>query len=193
MRTCHKSKNVNNKTGLCPACETTIFESQKRQDNQNRQSLARASVQDQHRDMSSPPQIQASVEGTGLVSAEPSNIPTVDIASLQRTYGEMVNSGDQPRFQTEMFAMMLNIVANNKSIDSVVQDVSDNRERIRELEAKVGGPLEVSEKLGLAVKNLPLPREGCSELDNVKEALAEIRAPGVNTYTDVVAAQSSPV
>ena len=61
-------------------------------------------------------------------------------------------------------------------------------EKDRELEAKVGGPLEVSEKLGLAVKNLPLPREGCSELDNVKEALAEMRAPGVYTYTDVIKA-----
>ena len=189
MRNCNKSKNVNNNTGLCPACESTIIESQKRVDNQNRQSQARATVYDQNRDMSSPLHNQVQEGITGSDGSEPStSIPSMDIASLQRTYGEMINSGSQPKFQAEMYGMMLNILANNTSTDAIVQDVNENRERIRELENKVGSPMDVSERLGLAIKNLPLPREGYSELDNVKEALAEVRAPGVNAYTDVIKA-----
>ena len=84
--------------------------------------------------MSSPLHNQVQEGITGSNGSEPStSIPSMDIASLQRTYGEMINSGSQPKFQAEMYGMMLNILANNTSTDAIVQDVNENRERIREL------------------------------------------------------------
>ena len=100
----------------------------------------------------------------------------------------MISSGTQPKILTDMFGMMLNVVSKQAESDNLKTEVRGNTDRITELEAKVGGPDQISEKLGLAIRNLPLPAVGSSELDNVREALTEIRAPGVDTLRDVVKA-----
>ena len=57
--------------------------------------------------------------------------------------------------------------------------VQNNTERIQELERKVGDSSEISEKFGIAIRELPLP-VGRSELDLVREALSQIGAPGID-------------
>merc|ERR1719318_2539252 len=96
------------------------------------------------------------------------NLPSMDIPSLQNSYTEMVNSGSQPKILTDMFAMMLNVVSKQSENDDIKDEVKNNTSRIKDLEAKVGGQDEISEKLGLIVRNLPLPKPGTSELENVR-------------------------
>ena len=64
-----------------------------------------------------------------------------------------------------------------------VKKVSEeNTYRITQLEAKVGKPDDIALPLGLAVRYLPLPSEGNTELENVRMALNEINAPGVGVF-----------
>ena len=87
-----------------------------------------------------------------------------------------------------MYGMLLNVLSKQTENDGIKQEVKSNSERIKELEAKVGNADEISEKLGLVIRNLPMPVEGMSELENVREALIEIRAPGVDVMRDVTKA-----
>ena len=89
---------------------------------------------------------------------------------------------------TDMYGMLLNVLSKQTETDALKQEVKDHSFRIKELEAKVGDPNEISEKLGLALRNLPLPNPGNSELDNVRAALSEVKAPGVEVYRDVTKA-----
>ena len=42
--------------------------------------------------------------------------------------------------------------------------------------------------MGLVVRKLPLPKTGTSELENVQEALNEVKAPGVIVARDLLKA-----
>ena len=81
----------------------------------------------------------------------------------------------------DMFALMLNIHSKMSETDAFRNDVKKAHTRIDALEAKVGSMNEVSEKLGLAIRSLPLPPTGFSDLDMARQILAQIRAPGVRT------------
>jgi len=115
----------------------------------------------------------------------------MDIPTLQQSYQQML-SGDsqQPQGQilTDMYGMLLHVLSKQTENDGVKQEVKENSDRIRELEAKVGGPDEISEKLGIYIRNLPMPAPGKSELENVREALSEVKAPGVDVRRDVTKA-----
>ena len=87
-----------------------------------------------------------------------------------------------------MYGMLLNVLSKQSENDAVKQEIKDHEFRIRELEAKVGDSSDISEKLGLAVRNLPLPTSGQSELENVRAALNEVRAPGVEVTRDITKA-----
>ena len=70
-----------------------------------------------------------------------------------------------------------------------VKKVSEeNTYWITQLEAKVGKPDDIALPLGLAVRYLPLPSEGNTELENVRMALNEINGPGVDVKRDIVKA-----
>lgn len=213
MRNCNKIKHVNPVTSLCPSCEKIVNTSQSdrvRQDNQSRQNQARSSALDQQRNLNvslSP----ASSAGSGTASTAPptnnqinfpyistpnssANLapPVMNLASLQNTYSEMVarngTGGAQDQILTDMYGMLLNVLSKQTENDAIKQEVQDHSYRIRELEAKVGDPSQISEKLGLAVRNLPLPTPGLSELDNVRAAFSEIKAPGIEVERDIVKA-----
>ena len=57
---------------------------------------------------------------------------------------------------TDMFGMMLNVLSKQSENDNIKSEVKSNSSRIQELEAKVGGPEQISEKLGLTIRNLNL-------------------------------------
>ena len=73
-----------------------------------------------------------------------------------------------------MFGMMLEIVKNQQVTGNLCQTVQSNCERIKELENKVGNSEEISDRLGLLIRNLPMPVSGVTELDQVKDALNQI-------------------
>ena len=114
--------------------------------------------------------------------------PPVDIQSLQHSYNQLLVNGPQPHTQAQMFGMMLHLVSKQTENDLVKNEVLRNTQRIQELENKIGDETVVSEKLGLVIRNLPMPQEGHTELDNVRDALTEVRAPGVDVYRDVIKA-----
>ena len=72
--------------------------------------------------------------------------------------------------------------------DEIRSEVQQNTSRLDSIEAKIGGPDDVSERLGLALRRLPLPPPGQTDLDMVRQALAEINAPGIDVKTDITKA-----
>ena len=75
---------------------------------------------------------------------------------------------------------MLNIHSKQSENDDIRSEIKQTSSRLAAVEAKVGGEHEVAERLGLAVRQLSLPPPGYSDLDIVRQVLAEIRAPGIS-------------
>ena len=88
----------------------------------------------------------------------------------------------------DIYGMMVNLSAKQSEIDTVKDVAKDNTSRIGELEAKIGNPNSVSIPLSIAIRNLPIPPSGTSELQQVRRVIEQIRAEGVNVETDVVKA-----
>ena len=83
---------------------------------------------------------------------------------------------------------MLNINARQSECDNLRSEVQIVNSRLDAIEAKIGGPNEVAERLGLAIQNLPYPSQGYSDIDVVRYVFSVIQGPGVNVLTDVVKA-----
>ena len=211
MRNCKNVKELDPITKLCPPCSTWHKNFNKKLVSTERQQTAREQVQNQNRNLSSsphPPPAQPMAQGsaeniqrtdfpalstTGSISAIAP--PPIDVRSLQNSYNQLKNSSGSPvtletlHGQTlDMFALMLNIHSKMSETDAFRNDVKKAHTRIDALEAKVGSMNEVSEKLGLAIRSLPLPPTGFSDLDMARQILAQIRAPGVDVNRDVVKA-----
>ena len=211
MRNCKNVRDLDPITKLCPPCSTWHKDFNKRLASHERQQTAREEIQNQNRNIdSSPPPTQAWSPSTqapqqapaafpaalptasSVLSVEP---PPIDVRSLQNSYNQLKNSSGSPvsldtlpGLTLDMFALMLNIHSKMSETDAVRCEVKKATTRIEALEAKVGGMDEVSEKLGLAIRFLPLPPAGFSDLDIARQILTEIRAPGINVHRDVVKA-----
>ena len=88
----------------------------------------------------------------------------------------------------DMFALILNIHSKQSETEEVKNELKHANKRLDAVEAKIGDINDVSEKLGLAVRQLPLPTHGYTYLDTVRQLFAEIRAPGINVNRDVIKA-----
>ena len=111
----------------------------------------------------------------------PQNLPPLDMAQMEELYRK-VNNGEAVENDAVIksaFGMMMHVASSLNKVNNVNDLAKNNRDRISALEAKVGDAGEVATSLGLAIQNLPLPAGGASEIDNVREALSHIRAPGV--------------
>ena len=115
-------------------------------------------------------------------------LPPIDMQSMINSYYEMKNSGTVSKVLIDIYGVMLNVFSNQTELDLLKSEVIRNEQWIQELENKIGAADEVSEKLGLAIRNLPHPPYGRSELDNTRDALAQINAPGIDASLDVVKA-----
>ena len=100
----------------------------------------------------------------------------------------MKTTNTQPPILMDMFALMLNIHSKQSENDELCSELQHNTLRLDSVEAKIGGINDVSKRLGLAVRRLPLPPPGRTDLDMVRQAFAEIKAPGVDVNRDVVKA-----
>ena len=127
------------------------------------------------------------LEALQEVQAENANSTDLDLNALNSSYREMIQDGGQgqPKILVDMFGMLLSIVSKQKEFDEVIEQVKSNSQRIKELEDKVGKPDDVAVKLGICIKNLPLPEPGLDELDNVRRTLSNVMAPGVDVMKDV--------
>ena len=114
--------------------------------------------------------------------------PPIDINKLQNTYNELRTSSAESPLMLDMFALMLNIHSKQSETEEFKTELKHTNARLEAVEAKIGGINEVSEKLGLAVRQLPLPTHGYTDLDTVKQLFAEIRAPGVIINRDIIKA-----
>ena len=209
---CGKTKNINPSNSLCPSCEKTIMGSQRRTEQTERQQAARSQSHDQHRNLTASPAepVGPSQPSSGATPPNPNNgagysnlpsspgsapasshshHPMMDMTSLQSSYSEMLSAGSQPKIFTDMFGMLLHVVSKQTENNSSNENISNNTMRIAELESKVGGPECISEKLGIALRNLPFPSNGESELENARNALFEVNAPGVVMMRDVLKAE----
>ena len=70
--------------------------------------------------------------------------------------------------------------------DRVKTVVQINTSRIEDLESKIGDSNQVSIPRGIAIHHLPPPSPGTSELQQVRNVLAAVRAEGVDPQVDVV-------
>ena len=126
--------------------------------------------------------------GLGGAAALPNNLPPINMDNMVELYrrveeGEEV---DNKVMMKSVFGILLHNASNMQTVDQVKRSVQDNTDRIRALEDKVGSSDEVAVPLGLAIQHMPLPTVGTSDLQNVKEMLAEVRAPGVTVDHDVI-------
>ena len=71
-----------------------------------------------------------------------------------------------------MLDIMLNIHSKQSKTEENETEFNHNSARFDAVEAKIGGINEVSEKLGLAVRQLPLPTHGYTDLDTIKQLFA---------------------
>ena len=115
-------------------------------------------------------------------------LPVLEMDSLLQTYSEVKEDKSQPKILTEMFGLMIRMASRQKETDTMKEQIKSNSQRLDILENKLGGPDEITEKLGLAVRNMPLPEHGKTELDNIRTAFHEIHAPGVDVNRDVIKA-----
>ena len=113
-------------------------------------------------------------------------LPDIDVDSMIDSYQEVKDSGSQPKIITDMFGLLLHMASKHKETEGLKDDIRSNTDRIDMIEAKIGGPDEVSERLSIAIRNLPIPIPGNTEIDCVRNALHEIRAQGVDVHRDVI-------
>ena len=118
-------------------------------------------------------------------------LPKVNLSQLVANHEAMEANGtiaDTSKVLKDILGVVINMYAKGEDYDKVKKVTEENSFRISQLEAKIGRPEEVSLPLGLAVRHLPLPNEGMTELDNVRMAFREINAAGVEVKHHIMKA-----
>ena len=87
-----------------------------------------------------------------------------------------------------MLGMMVNIFSKQNENENVKTQVISNTDRIDQLEAKIGDSKDVAYPRSIAIRRLPLPPHGVTELQNAQHYLKEIKAQGVDISKDAVKA-----
>ena len=115
-------------------------------------------------------------------------LPDIDLNSMMSSYNKVKESNSQPKILTDMYGILIHIASKQRETEGLKDDIRSHTERLDRLETKIGGTEEVSERLSIAIRNLPLPLPGGDDLTCVRNALHELRAPGVDVYHDIVKA-----
>ena len=198
-RTCKNTRDVCPISKLCPACDSWWKEYSKRQTNQDRQRHARDHSHNSNRNLNSPSSASSSeistnpgipsVQQPGVSHQLPSQaLPSIDMGSVLSSYNQLKTNGSESPAMLNMYALMINIHSRQSEIDILKSDLNQTNRRLEAVEAKIGGPEDISERLGLVVRKLPLPSPGQTDLDLVKMLFAEIKIPGFDLNREVVKA-----
>ena len=84
--------------------------------------------------------------------------------------------------------MIVHMFAKQSENDAIKEQVHSNTDRISHLEAKVGDANDVAYPRSLAIRKLPLPSHGVTELENAQHYLKEIKVEGVDIARDIIKA-----
>ena len=188
MRNCKNVRDIDPTSKLCPPCNTWFKDKNKMLSSQESQSPQLSN--DSAPIIDDPPAPDTS-RPTSSSRARTPGPPPIDIMSIQNKYNILKNSSTESPAQSamlDMLALMLNIYSKLSATEAIRCEIEKANQRLDALEAKVGRENEVSERLGLAVRSLPLPSPGHTDLDIVKQILSEIKAPGIDVDRDVVKA-----
>ena len=185
MRTCKNVREIDPISKLCPPCNTWFKEQNKRLSSHGRQQTARGEVQNQNRNLDSPgssqpspmtganttpppasshptltadPPVSSTANSPSTAGAPPP--PTIDIKSIQDTYNQLKHSSTESPATLNMYALMLNIHSKMPETEALRYEIKKVNNRLDALEAKIGDGSEVAERLGLALRFLPLPPTG---------------------------------
>ena len=194
VRNCKNTKDVCPVSKICPVCDAwwkEFSKNQQRQDSQNRQQQARDQSVNRNRNLDSPspsetnnpmitPPTSTAPQGVQFQAGSSAvfNLPAppdVDITRLHNSYNQMISSGSESQVLVDMFALMLNIHSRQTEVDTMKVTLDNTIKRLEAVEAKIGTSDEVAERLGLAVRYLPLPAEGFSDLQLVRQVFGLIR------------------
>ena len=197
------------------AYRSAELQTTKRLDNAKRQQAARAGTQAINRNISSspttlpsdsyapPPRNQQAVPhhsaapahqnllnypplGASSLDFTNQPLPDIDMNSMLSSYNEVKENNSQPKILTDMYGILIHIASKQRETEGLKDDIRSHTERLDRLETKIGGTEEVSERLSITIRNLPLPLPGGDDLTCVRNALHELRAPGVDVYHDIV-------
>ena len=195
---------INPKSGLCPACDEFVQGVNRRVDSIDRRHQARDQSRDARRDLGQHHDSQDSDSGTApppppgnnlFNFPNPSNtnhvpLPNVDLNDIIKNC-EAAKSGaqvDTGKVLGDMMGMMVHMFAKQTENEAVKVQVHSNTDRISHLEAKVGDSNDVAYPRSIAMRKLPLPPHGVTELQNVQHYLKEINAEGVDVTRDCIKA-----
>ena len=84
--------------------------------------------------------------------------------------------------------MMVHMFSKQSENEGIKTQVVSKTCRIDQLEAKIGDPKDVSYSRSIAIRKLPLPLHGVSELQNAQYYLKEVKAEGVDISKDAIKA-----
>ena len=147
---------------------------------------SRASNADQIDNSSPSDLLTDSQDGPGFQSQP--NLPDLNVTSLLQTYKEVKENNTHDKIFQDMYGLLIQMASKQKEVDCMKETIESNTKRLEMLENKVGGADVISDRLGLAVRYMPLPGHGVSELDAIRNAFREIKAPNVNVNQDIIKA-----
>ena len=195
IKNCKIKSNISPKTGLCPSCDSCFSGIARRIQSQDRQGAARDQYLAQRRGDAGAPGGDDSDEENQQTTPGASvggggSLPKVNLAQLVASHNSMENgtTADTSKVLKDILGVVINMYAKGDELEKVKKVAEENSFRISQLEAKVGNADEIALPHGLAVRHLPLPGDGVSELDNVRMAFREINAPGIEVQRDVIKA-----
>jgi hypothetical protein len=183
LKTC-KSEGCSRKVekasmcGLCPPCSHAYKSAEnqfqrrneQRTDNHDRRNAARSSQVTGNREI--PPPLPPG-----------RSAPNIDVDKLYDTYDSM---GSENTTMKDMFGMLLNLSIRSHETEEMKTNISENTRRLCRLEAKVGNPDDIAIPLSLAVRNLPFPAPGVTDLQLIIAAFREIPHTNVDLERDIV-------
>jgi hypothetical protein len=201
---CKIKANIGARSGLCQSCETFVRNSSRRMEHQDNQKQARGSNYDAHRNLHDEEEHDLD-PGAGPSHAGappprnifnyPSNsteqaLPEVDISEIIKSCEEAKkgNQVDTGKVLSDICGMMVHMFSKQNENEGIKTQVVSNTDRIEHLEAKIGDPNDVSYSRSIAIRKLPLPPHGVTELQNAQHYLKEIRAEAVDISKDAIKA-----
>ena len=204
---CKAKANIGAKSGLCQSCETFVRSAARKMEHQGRQQHARDASYDAHCDLpgdlahddhedgpshglSQPPPPPANnIFNYPSINADQA-LPEVDISDIIKTceQAKQGNPIDTGKVLSDICGMMVHMFSKQNENEGLKAKVASNTDRIEQLEAKVGDTKDVAYPRSIAIRKLPLPPLGVTELQNAQHYLKEIRVEGINIAIDAVKA-----
>ena len=201
-KSCKIKAKVNPKTGLCPGCDEFFQGVNRRVDHLERRHQARDKSLDARRNLDNNQDNEELASnrppGNNIMNFPPvaaapsiqSQLPNIDLNDIIKSC-EAAKNGDQVdtgKVLGDMMGMIVHMFAKQSENDAIKEQVHSNSDRIAHLEAKVGDANEVAYPRSLAIRKLPLPPHGVTEVENVQHYLKEMRVEGVDVNRDIIKA-----